>query len=159
MPRTHEFTAELFKGGDEANSSFFVDVPPDVVADFGKKGQVKVVVTIQDHTYRTSIAPYGGKHLLGVRKEIRDAVGIKPGDSVQITMSVDTEPRVVEVPDDVAQTFASHDGTQTFFDKLSYSHQKEYIDWITGAKRAETRQRRIERAIEMMSTGVKTPKP
>jgi hypothetical protein len=157
MPQTHSFSALLFKGGDEANASFFIEIPPEVSADFGKKGQVKVKVTIKDYSYRSSIAPYGGKHLLGIRKEIRDAIGIKSGDMITVTLEVDTDPRMVEVPDDLAQEMAAHEGTRAFFDKLSYTHQKEYAEWITGAKREETRQRRLKKTIEMMQAGVKTP--
>src|ERR1041384_4910683 len=106
MPRKHVFEATLAKGGDEPNASFFVEVPPEVVADFGKKSQVKVKVTVDSCTYRTSIAPYGGKHLLGVRKEIREAIGKTGGDTLHITMEVDTEPRIVEVPQDFAQAMS-----------------------------------------------------
>jgi hypothetical protein len=157
MPQKHEFTAELFKGGNEANASFFVIVPPEVVADFGKKGQVKVKVSVEGYTYRTSIAPYDGQHYLGVRKEIREAVGKVGGGTLHITMEVDTEPRTVEVPEDFAHAMAAQDSIRGFFDKLSYTHQKEYVEWITGAKKAETRQRRLEKAIQLMLNGEKTP--
>jgi hypothetical protein len=156
MPRKHEFSAILFKGGDEANASFFVIVPAEVVADFGKKGQVKVKVAVEGYTYRTSIAPYDGKHYLGVRKEIRDAVGKTSGDTLHITMEVDTVPRVVEVPEDFAQAMQSD--IRGFFDKLSYTHQKEYVEWINEAKKAETRESRIKEAIQLMAAGTKTPR-
>jgi Domain of unknown function (DUF1905)/Bacteriocin-protection, YdeI or OmpD-Associated len=158
LPRTHEFSATLFKGGDEANASFFIEVPPEVVADFGKKGQVKVKVAINGYAYRSSIAPYGGKHLLGVRKEIRDAVGKTGGDTIRVSMEVDNEPRTVDLPPDLAQAMDNQGDVRGFFDKLSYTHQKEYVEWITGAKKAETRQRRVEKAVHMLTDGVKTPR-
>ena len=158
MPRKHEFDATLFKGGDAANASFFVEVPPDVVRDFGKKGQVRVKVTIDGQPFRLALAPYGGKHLLGVRKEIREAVGKTGGDTLHITMEVDTEPRLVDVPDDLMQAMAAQPDAKAFFDKLSYSHRKEYVEWIDGAKKPETRKRRVEKALELLTEGTKTPR-
>lgn len=156
MPRKHEFDANLAKEGDEANASFFVIVPPVVVADFGKRGQVKVKVEVDGYAYRTSIAPYGGNHYLGVRKEIREAIGKPFGGTIHVTMELDTEPRVVDMPPDFAQALDA--ATRTAFDKLSYTHQKEYIEWIVEAKRAETRQRRIEKAAQMIAEGMRTPR-
>ncbi|MFN8565625.1 MAG: DUF1905 domain-containing protein [Anaerolineae bacterium] len=102
MPQKHEFDALLVKGGDEANSGYFVTVPPEIVAAFGKKGQVKVKAEVDGYTYRTSIAPYGGRHLMVVRKEICTAIGKPDGGDVHVTLEADTEPRVVEVPPDFA---------------------------------------------------------
>jgi Bacteriocin-protection, YdeI or OmpD-Associated/Domain of unknown function (DUF1905) len=158
MPRKHEFAATLFKGGDEANASFFVEVPPEVVADFGKKGQVRVKVTLDGQPFRLALAPYGGKHLMVVRKEVREAIGKSGGDTIHIIMEVDTEPRIVDVPHDLVQALGSEADANTFFDKLSYSHRKEYVEWINEAKKAETRTRRIEKAVQMMKAGTKTPR-
>ena len=157
MPHKHEFEGTLVKGGDAANASFFVEVPPQVVADFGKKGQVKVRVEVDGYVFRTSIAPYGGKHLLGLRKEIREAIGKTDGDTIRVSMEIDSEARIVEVPDDFAQAMAAQASIRAGFDKLSFTHQKEYVEWITESKRAETRQRRIEKAIQMLQENVKTP--
>ena len=156
MPSKHEFDAVLAKEGEEANASFFVIVPPEVVADFGKKGQVKVKVKVDGYAYRTSIAPYGGNHYLGVRKEIRQAIGKPDGGTIHVMMEIDNEPRVVEVPADF--TDAMDEAIRASFDKLSYTHQKEYVEWINEAKRAETRQRRIEKALQMIAEGTKTPR-
>lgn len=156
MPRKHEFDALLAKGGDEANASYFVIVPPEVVADFGKKGQVKVKAEVDGYTYRTSIAPYGGAHYLGVRKEIRTAIGKPDGGEVHVALEMDTEPRVVEVPPDFAGAMSAE--VRAAFDRLPFSHQKEYVEWIVESKRAETRQRRIEKALEMIAGGTKTPR-
>jgi hypothetical protein len=156
MPRKHEFDATIAKEGEEANASFFLHVPPEVVADFGKKGQVKVKVVIDGYAYRTSIAPYGGTHYLGVRKEIREAIGKINGGKVHVSVEVDNDPRTIEVPEDFAEAMEAD--IRVAFDKLSYTHQKEYVEWIVEAKRAETRQRRIEKAVQMIADGVKTPR-
>ncbi|MFN8452588.1 MAG: DUF1905 domain-containing protein [Anaerolineae bacterium] len=102
MPQKHEFDALLVKGGDEANSGYFVTVPPEIVAAFGKKGQVKVKAEVDGYTYRTSIAPYGGRHLMVVRKELHGNRQAGHGGDVHVTLEADTEPRVVEVPPDFA---------------------------------------------------------
>lgn len=156
MPRKHEFDAQLSKGGDEPNAGFFVQIPAQVVADFGKKGQVKVKAEIDGYAYRTSIAPYGGRHLMVVRKEIRAAIGKPNGGAVHVTLEMDNEPRVVEIPEDFVRMMSVD--VRAAFDKLSYTHQKEYVEWIVEAKRAETRQRRIEKAIEMITAGTRTPR-
>ncbi len=156
MPQKHEFDALLVKGGDEANSGYFVTIPPEIVAAFGKKGQVKVKAEVDGYAYRTSIAPYGGRHLMVVRKEIRTAIGKLEGGEVHVTLEADTEPRVVEVPPDFARAMSAE--VRAAFDRLSFSHRKEYVEWIVEAKRAETRQRRIEKAMEMIAGGTKTPR-
>lgn len=156
MPRKHEFDALLTKGGEAANAGYFVEVPPEVVADFGKKGQVKVKAEVDGYAYRTSVVPYSGRHMFVVRKELRAAIGKLDGGAVHVTLEVDTEPRIVEVPPDF--TAAMSADVRAIFDKLSFSHQKEYVDWIVEAKRAETRQRRIDKALDMIAAGTRTPR-
>lgn len=159
MANAYEFDAVVFKGGEEANSSYFVEVPSKIVSDFGKKGQVKVKVTVEGVDYRTSISPYDGRHLLIIRREARDAAGKGHGDSVHVVLAEDTEPRVVDVPEDLTAALAKDTGAGTVFERLSYSHRKEYVDWITSAKKAETRQGRIEKTVQMLNQGTKSPKP
>ena len=156
MPRKHEFEGTLSKAGDEPNSGFFMLVPPEVVSDFGKKGQVRVKVELDGYVCRLAIAPYGGNHYLGVRKEIREAIGKLDGGSIHVTMEIDNDPRVVEVPPDFVK--AMDEEVRARFDKLSYTHQKEYVEWINEAKKVETRQRRIEKALQMLTAGTKTPR-
>ena len=96
-------------------------------------------------------------HFLIIRKDIRAQIGKHVGDEVAVTMELDTEPRVVEAPEDFAEALKPYPQARTFFDGLSYTHQKEYARWITGAKRAETRERRISKGVEMLRNEVKTP--
>lgn len=94
-------------------------------------------------------------HILIILKSIREQIGKSFGDKVKITVELDTEPRVIEVPKDVMKELKQHKDAKTFFDTLSYSHKREYVMWINEAKRDETRQNRIVKTIEMLKKGKK----
>lgn len=146
-----------FDASIEANDQggAYIAVPFDVEAAFGSRGQVRVQATFDGVPYRGSIAPMGGKHILIVRKAIREAIGKGPGDRVYVTLEEDTTPRVVDVPDDLVTALARRPGAKQAFDGLAYTHKKEYVAWIEEAKRAETRARRIAKAAEMLENGKK----
>lgn len=146
-----EFEAELII--DEDSGGAGIIVPPAIVAELGGKGRIKVRCTIDGQPYRGSIHPYGGVHYLGVLKSIRESIGKRPGDKVQIIMEVDTQPRTVEIPGDLQAALDKEEAAKALFDKLSYSHKKEYVDWVRGANKAETREKRIAKTLEMLLTG------
>ncbi|MDQ6885488.1 MAG: YdeI/OmpD-associated family protein [Candidatus Dormibacteraeota bacterium] len=130
----------------------FVTVPFDVVEVFGTKGQLRVKGTIDGHPLQSSVAPMGGgRHVLGVHKATRAAIGKSIGDRVAIVIEPDLAERTVSVPDDLARAFAENRAARTAFEKLAYTQRKEYVEWIEQAKRAETRQRRIAQAIERLT--------
>jgi len=145
------FEAKLIKDNDTNGAG--IKITFDVQVAFGKKGRVPVKYTIDGRQFRGSIFPYGGIYYLGVRKEIRDAIGKTYGDTVRIVMEADDEPRVAKVPDDFAQALAGNKKAGQAFEILSYSHKREHIEWIESAKKEETRQRRIAKAIEKL-TGI-----
>jgi uncharacterized protein YdeI (YjbR/CyaY-like superfamily) len=89
-------------------------------------------------------------HILIVLKEIRQKIGKDFGDEVEVTLAEDTEPRVVEVPEDFQQALDQDPAAQTAFEKMSYTHQREYVNAILEAKRDETRRKRIAKSIEML---------
>ena len=152
MSQPIEFDATI---EDAGGGGTFVTVPFDVEAAFGKK-RVKVKATIDGVPYRGSLMRMGGPcHMLGVLKEIRDKVGKGPGDQVHVVVEEDTEPRLVEVPEDLRHALDADPNARRFFDGLSYTHQREYVSWIVEAKRAETRQNRILKAIDMLRQGTK----
>lgn len=141
------FTATI-KGAQDSGGAFVV-IPFDMEEVFGKK-RVKVQASFDGEPYRGTITPMGGQPLLIVVKKIREKIGKQAGDEVEVTVQEDTEPRVVEVPSAFQELLKSHPQAATFWQSLSYSHQREYAMWFSEAKRAETRERRINKAIEML---------
>src|SRR5205085_12107122 len=107
---------------------------------------------------RTSIFPMGGCFLMVVNRQLREGAGVKAGETVTVVVERDTEPRVVTPPADLARAIKANKDAQALWDKLSYTHKREHVEAIEGAKRPETRQRRIERAVEMLAAGRKEPR-
>ena len=133
----------------------FIEVPFNVEEEFGSK-RPKVRALIEGIPYRGTLTRMGTQcHILGIRKEVREQAGKTIGDEVQITIELDTEPRAVEIPPDLLKELKKDKEARTFFDTLSYTHQKEYVSWIMEAKKEETRQTRIVRTIEMLKEGKK----
>lgn len=128
-----------------------VDVPIDVREEFGTGGMVKVKAKIGDINYRGSLTPMGGKnHMLIVLKKIREELGVKEGDKLKIELIEDKEPRTVKVPDDLKRLFVKNNKAGEIFNGMSYTHRKEYVNWINEAKKEETRERRLKKTIEML---------
>jgi bifunctional DNA-binding transcriptional regulator/antitoxin component of YhaV-PrlF toxin-antitoxin module len=150
MTQGYQFRALIEDAGE---GGAYVSVPFDVEGAFGKK-RVKVVATIDGVAYRGSLVRMGGAcHLLPVPKEIRTKIGKNIGDEVEVEVVEDVEPRLVQVPDDLQKALAEDTGARSFFTGLSYTHQKEYVQWIEAAKKDETRQMRIQRALEWLNQG------
>lgn len=138
-----------------ASGGAYVDVPFDVENVFGKK-RLKIRATFDGVLYRGLLTRMGTPHhFLLVRKDIQAKIGKGPGDEVTVTVEEDLEPRVVEIPTDVRKLLNKHPEAGRFFEGLSYTHRKEYIQWIEEAKRPETRERRKEKMIEMLCEGRK----
>ena len=97
----------------------------------------------------------GGRYLVGVSAENREKAGVSAGDRLDVELELDTAPRVVEVPDDLAAALAATPEARRFYDTLSFSQQQFYVQPVTQAKQPETRQRRIERAVERLAEGRK----
>jgi hypothetical protein len=129
------------------------EVPPDVVEALGPGKRPPVQVRIGDYTWRSTIAPYGGAFLLGVSAANRAGAGIEAGDEVDVEVELDTAPREVEVPAELAAALAGDAEASAFFEKLSYSHKRAYTAWISDAKKAETKQNRVAKAVEMLRAG------
>ena len=140
---------------DPGGGGAFVEVPFDVEATFGAK-KPRVRAMIDGVPYRGLLTRMGTDyHMLIILKGIREQIGKTFGDEVTITVEPDTEPRLLEIPKDLLKELKKDKEAKTLFDKLSYTHQKEYVTWITEAKREETRQNRILKAIEMLRQGKK----
>jgi bifunctional DNA-binding transcriptional regulator/antitoxin component of YhaV-PrlF toxin-antitoxin module len=130
-----------------------ITLPFDVEAVFGAK-RVPVKVLINGAQYRGSVVRMGGKYMMGVPKVFRAAAGIEAGDNIVVTMELDAEPRTVETPPDLEKAL-KQSGLQAAWEKLSYTHRKEHVLAIEESKKAETRARRIGKAIEMIAATVK----
>lgn len=129
----------------------YVEVPFDVKEVYGTKGQVKIWATFDGFPYQGSLAPMGtGSHVLGIRKDIRKAIGKNFGEAVKVTIKPDLEPRTVTLPVDLEKVLTENPEAKLVFNKLSFTHQKEYVQWIEEAKKPETRQRRLEKLIEKL---------
>jgi hypothetical protein len=139
-----KFTATLEQHGKTATG---IVVPDDVVEGLGGGRRAAVVVTINGHSYRSSIAVMGGDVLVGVSAENRAAAGVSAGDVLDVELTLDTAPREVEVPDDLARALKKAPAAKKAFDALTYSNQRRYVMAIDAAKTAETRERRITKTV------------
>ncbi|TVT52775.1 DUF1905 domain-containing protein [Amycolatopsis rhizosphaerae] len=144
-----KFRAELRLNGKTATG---IPVPEEVVASLGSR-RPAVRVTINGHSYRSTVAPMDGEFMLPVSAEHRAGAGIAAGDQVEVELELDSEPREVTVPPDFAQALDGDDTAREFFGSLSYSQKRAYTLWVEDAKKAETRQRRIAQAIGMLREG------
>jgi Bacteriocin-protection, YdeI or OmpD-Associated/Domain of unknown function (DUF1905) len=141
---------------EQHGSGTVVIVPLDLKDAFGS-GRPPVVATVNGYTFRTTLFTMGGRALLGLNREVRAAAGVEAGQNVSVELARDDEPRTVEVPADLAAALDRDLAIRESFDGLSYTHRKEYVRWIEEAKREETRSRRVEKSVEMLREGIKTP--
>jgi Bacteriocin-protection, YdeI or OmpD-Associated/Domain of unknown function (DUF1905) len=142
---------------EQHGSGTVVVVPYDLKEAFGS-GRPPVRATVNGYTFRTTLFTMGGRALLGLNREVREAATVEPGQKVSVELERDDEPRTVEVPSDLAAALDADPVVRETFDGLSYTHRKEYVRWIEEAKRTETRTRRVEKSVEMLREGVKTPR-
>lgn len=149
---THRFEVALEAEG----SGVFFEVPLDVPAVFGR-ARAPVRGTINGQPFRSTVAVYGGRYHLPVKRALRDAAGVAAGDAVVIELESDDEPRTVDPPADLAGALAGDPEAKAAYDGLSYTHQREYAEWVAEAKREATRRRRVEQAVQMVKDGRRHP--
>ena len=130
-----------------------IEVPPDVVASLGSGKQPLVRVTINGFTYRSAVAVMGGVFMVGVSADNRAGAGVKGGDEVDVDIELDTEPRTVEVPPELATALDADPAAKATFEKLSPSNKGWHVSQVTGTNNTETRQRRIEKQIAALHAG------
>jgi hypothetical protein len=131
-------------------------VPGEVVETLGQgKKRPAVTVTINGYTYRSTIAAYGDVFMLPLAAEHRTAAGVAAGDDVDVDLELDTAPREIEVPEDLAAALADEPEARAFFDGLSYSNRRWFVLNVEGTKNAETRKRRVEKSVQMLQEGRK----
>lgn len=144
------FHTKILQSGPTATG---IEVPAEVVEGLGAGKRPAVKVTINGFTYRSTVAVMGGAYMIGVSAENRAGAGVKGGDEVDVDLELDTEPREVSVPDELAAALAAEPEAQETFDRLSYSNKSWHVLQVTGARTEETRQRRIAKSIEALKAG------
>ncbi|RFA10651.1 hypothetical protein B7R54_16645 [Subtercola boreus] len=144
------FRTTLFESGKSATG---IVVPVDVYESLGSAKKHAVAVTINDFTYRSTVTPYRGEIMLPVSAAVRKGAGIAPGDEFEVDIVLDDQPREVDVPGDLQVALASAPAAAAFFETLSYSNKRRFTVPLEEAKTPETRQRRLDKAIENLSNG------
>jgi hypothetical protein len=137
----------------EGKTATGFQVPVDVVEAMGKGKRPPVRVTINGYTYRSTVAAYGDVYMLPLAAEHRGPAGVSAGDALEVDLELDTEPRVVDVPPDLAAALDDAPDAKQAFEALSYSNKRRITLAVEGAKAAETRQRRIEKSIAILREG------
>jgi hypothetical protein len=126
----------------------------DQVAALGEGAKrFPVVATVNGYTWRTTVTRMRGEFLLGLNRVVRQQAGVEAGDTVEVKLELDTAPREIELPEALASALAEDSEARAAFDRLAYTHRKEYARWIDEAKRDETRQRRVTQALQMLRQG------
>ena len=144
------FRATIVQSGKTACG---IQVPEAVVEALGGSKRPAVVVTLDHYTYRSTVAPMGGEWWVGVNSDHRAASGLKAGDEVQVTLELDTAPRELEIPPELATALDADPQARAFFDGLSYSNRRVFTLSVEGTSNPETKARRVEKAIALMREG------
>lgn len=145
-----DYRGELQKTGGTTTG---FQIPDELVAALGGGGRPKVVVTIGEFQFRSSIARMGGAHWLGVSADRRAAGGLDGGETYDLRIELDEAPRTVEVPDDLAAVLAAEPDAKAFWESISFSNQRWHAEQLTSAKTAETRARRLTKSLELLRAG------
>jgi hypothetical protein len=127
-----------------------IRIPSEVIADLGTQKRPKVKVTVNGYTYRNTVAVFGDVFMVGVSQAHREASGLQPGAEIEVTLELDTEPRTVDVPDDLKAALSEKAGATEAFDALSFTRRKEFVRQVEDAKTQETRDRRISKIVAEM---------
>ncbi|MFN8121527.1 MAG: YdeI/OmpD-associated family protein [Thermoleophilia bacterium] len=147
------FTAEIL----DMQRALAVEVPADVLEALGGK-RVPVTVALNGATFTTTTGSMGGRVLIGINKATRALTGVAPGEVHEVVVERVAAPRTVDPPAEIADAIAAEPALGATWAGLAPSHQKEYAEWVTSAKRADTRARRAERAVERLREGAKSPR-
>jgi hypothetical protein len=147
MAGTTRFSTTVELGGRTATG---FEVPPEVVDALGAGKRPAVTVTVGGHTYRSTVAVMGGRYMLPLSAENRTAAGLSAGDAADVELELDTAPRVVEVPADLAAALDAEPAARAAFDALNYSNQRRHTLSVEGAKTDATRTRRVAKVVETL---------
>src|SRR3954454_6461652 len=155
-PRAHnDGMSETFRAviQQTGKTACGIEVPEAVVTALGGSKRPAVVVTLDGYVYRSTVAPMSGGWWVGVNADHRAASGLKGGDEVQVTLDLDTAPRELDVPAELATALDAAPDAKAFFEGLSYSNKRVFTESVTGTSNPETKARRVEKAIALMREG------
>ena len=155
MVTQHKFRTRLL--GMNGMDTAVLEPPFDVPQTFGRKGRVPVKGTINGFSFRSSLMNMGDGHMMVINKELRAGAKCKAGDTVSVVMQVDDEKRTVEVPAWLKKIISADAKAKAAWEKLSFTHQKEYVREISEAKREETRDKRVAQMMHNLRTGTRKP--
>ena len=141
------FQTILLQAGKTATG---IEVPPEIVESLSPSKKPAVKISLNGYEYRSTIAVMGGKFMLPVSAEHRTGAKIKGGDSLTVTLELDTEPRILEIPADLATAFEQNASAKAKFEALSYSQKRLHTLSVQGTKNPETRAKRVIKAIEAL---------
>lgn len=133
-----------------AGNATGAEVPAEVVDALDDGTRPKVTISINGHTWRSRVASRGGRYLIGISAANRAAAGIAEGDEIEVTLALDTEPRVVDEPSDLTAALDADPASRAAFDRLPFGLRRKHVTHVEEAKAAETRRRRIERLVESL---------
>lgn len=142
------FRAELQLDGKTATG---LTVPPAILDALGAGRRPAVQVTLNGHTFRTTIGAMKGLAKIPVSAATRAAAGVSAGDVLDVDIEVDTAPRTVTVPEDLAAALSEDAASRAYFDTLTFSQQNAYVSWIEQAKKPETRQSRVGQTVALLA--------
>jgi hypothetical protein len=141
--------------GREAGVVAEITPPIDVPEVFGTRARVPVRGSINGFPFRSSLMPMGGCHMMPVNRTLREAAGVKPGDTVEGVMERDNDVRTVVAPAVLKKAPGKNKTAKRIWEKLAFTHKKETAVWIDGAKQEETRVRRLAKVMQVLETGTK----
>jgi len=144
------FNTTVIKGDQKDTTG--IEIPAEIIEAFGAGKKPPVKITLGDYSYRSTVAVMGGRYLVSLNQANREAAGVKGGDQLDVTVELDTEPRTVEVPEDLAAALAAKPGAREAFDKASPSARKEFVRQVVEAKAQDTRERRIANIVAKMGS-------
>lgn len=142
---TQKFSALVYRSG----GWLCLDIPVDIYTLYGVRGRMAVAGTINGYPFRSSVFPTGnGGHMMLVNKTMQREGNIHEGDTIPLEIDRDLKPRQLEIPNVLGDALKSDPKIKAIFDKMPYSHQKEYVDYLVDAKNPETRLRRLEKILK-----------
>jgi len=148
-PKSVTFETTVAASGNNTG----IVVPGELIEQLAAGNRPSVVVSVNGYEYRNTVGVMGGRHMISVSAAVRSATGLKGGDRVRVTLTVADTAREVNVPADFAAALAADERAKAFFGTLSNSMQRYHVDTINSAKSADTRQRRIDKAIALFLDG------